>query len=251
MSSGNNALSGMVQNFYTFFLQCRPSDPIQFAALYFEDESKIDSDVRHAMRSLKYITDQRDLFGEAACTIFTNMLSRKKIGLGLMQYSVAQEVVAILFEESYLPYVPADIRRLIETSVPTDCSMSLIEFTAFMNFTVSVALLYENMKCVVLESLILLGKVTHSSSLQCAPESLVISSRDLLSCITTSARIKAFITTKFQRFELPESDPRFHQGFNKVHDLFLLVIKGHMQNNHDRISIGDIISGLLNFSGSP
>ena len=235
----NPAMSLTIQNFYHYVLLCRPSDPIQFAADYFEDEHKLEAEYCHALRCLKYLVFNDSAFRDAAAIIFSTILSRdakEPQAGGLIEASVAKRTISNMFDECYLPAIPSDIREFLDAAISVPV-LSLKEFTIYLKLITSCVVMYRPIRDVILEATSELNSSSDfykdSDSIKCV---------DLLAILTTPRiRMMLFKVPDFRSQALYSSSVA---DASHTSEAFEAVIKNHMKTN-SFITASDILRGLM------
>jgi hypothetical protein len=160
-------MNAHIAPFYDILLICRPSDPIEFAARFFEDErvSKISHNngsqnsgpnvaggvvaqtpppamILHAMQALPYVINEDTWFIDFSCKLFLFLTDAERsiTGPRAIKLNDASAFVESLASKGYAPPLPAEIRRRLNGSISTDL-LSLSDFTNYLRISLRAALL--------------------------------------------------------------------------------------------------------------
>ena len=135
------SIDSSIRSFYEVLLTCRPTDPVSFAAEYFEDEKKSDPAYFHAMRMLVHLTSDEKHFRNASATIFSHLLEKSRArgdaGAATMTLSAesVRTAVALLIDESYLRPIPPTLRELIDANIAGP-ALGFEEFDIYLRLVV-------------------------------------------------------------------------------------------------------------------
>lgn len=237
------SIDSSIRSFYEVLLACRPTDPVSFAAEYFEDEKKSDPEYFHAMRMLVYLTSDEKHFRNASATIFSHLLekSRPSGGGSAMTLSVesAKTVVAMLIDESYVRSIPSSLRELIDSTI-SGPSLGFEEFDIYIRLVVRTSVFLQHMRDLI-SSACALRMVEGSGGKAHSYDS--IGARELRICLS-NPKVKA-VASKIPLFTCsPPGNAGEEGALVAALDVILQCIESGPMS--DGVTASDIVTGFLN-----